>query len=45
MRLKYGYKADRKLYKAEKDNDWAWWSVFGMLIIMVGLIVYKMLYG
>jgi hypothetical protein len=29
--------------KAEEVNDWAWWALFGAVVIMVILVILKML--
>lgn len=29
--------------KAEEANDWAWWALFGAVIVMEVLVILKML--
>jgi len=33
----------RPLKKAEVINDWAWWALFGAVVIMEVLVILKML--
>jgi len=33
----------RPVKKAEEINDWAWWALFGAVVIMEVLVILKML--
>ena len=39
MKLKW----DGQFKKAEGTNDWAWWALFGAMILMVVLVILKVL--
>lgn len=47
MRLKWGKEKIKGLSspvkKAEVINDWAWWGLFGAVILMAVIFVLKML--
>ena len=47
MSLEWGkekIKGSRHLVKkTEGPNDWAWWALFGVIMIMVILVILKML--
>jgi hypothetical protein len=47
MRLKWGEEKIKgfssPVKKAEEVNDWAWWGLFGAVVIMVALFILKML--
>ena len=47
MRLKWGEEKikgfSNPVKKAEEVNDWAWWALFGVVIIMEVLVILKML--
>ncbi|MBA7582369.1 hypothetical protein ES708_24297 [subsurface metagenome] len=47
MRLKWGEEKikgfSKPVRKAEEVNDWAWWALFGAVVIMVVLFILKML--
>ena len=47
MKLRWGYEKikgfSNPVKKAEAVNDWAWWGIFGVVIIMEVLIILKIL--
>jgi len=47
MRLKWGEEIikgfSNPVKKVEGSNDWAWWGLFGAVVIMVVLVILKML--
>lgn len=47
MRLKWGEEKikefSKPVKKAEEANDWAWWGLFGAVIIMEILLILKIL--
>ena len=46
MRLRWGEEKIKRfgspVKKAEEVNDWAWWALFGAVIIMEILVILKM---
>ncbi len=45
MKFKWG-KEDLKYFskpveKVERDNDWAWWCLFGALVVMIAIFIIK----
>ena len=47
MRLKWGEEKikgfSKPVKKAEEINDWAWWALFGAVIVMGILVILKIL--
>ena len=47
MKLKWGNEKikgfSRPVKKAEVINDWAWWALFGVVVIMESIAILKML--
>jgi len=45
MKLKWGKEKIEGLSspvkKAEEINDWAWWSLFGAMVLMIILVILK----
>ncbi len=45
MRLKWGEEKikcfNEPVKKAERDNDWAWWCLFGALVVMIAIFIIK----
>jgi len=45
MSLRWGYERFKELNspvkKAEENNDWAWWALFGAVIIMEILVILR----
>ena len=35
-------KWDGQFKKVEETNDWAWWAIFGAIVIMEVLVILKM---
>ena len=46
MSLRWGYEKIKEfsspVKKAEENNDWAWWALFGAVIIMEIIAILKM---
>ena len=47
MKLRVGYEKIKgfssPVKKAEATNDWAWWSLFGAVVIMEVIFILKLL--
>ncbi len=47
MRLKWGEEKikgfSNPIKKAEEVNDWAWWGLFGVMVIMEVIFILKVL--
>ena len=47
MSLRWGYEKIKgfssPVKKAEEVNDWAWWGLFGAMVIMEVLVILKIL--
>ncbi|MBA7565022.1 hypothetical protein ES708_06693 [subsurface metagenome] len=47
MKLRWGEEKikgfSKPIKKAEEVNDWAWWALFGVMILMIVLVTLKLL--
>jgi len=45
MKLKWGkekmYRISKEVPKAERDNEWSWWCLFAVLVMMIAIFIGK----